>query len=102
MSQTNVVEELEINILGSVPFFRKSCCLRDVKKCCRAGQGTDTIWRMRTACWIPKATNAHTGRVKFIAFPQQQRLYESSSLLRDTYIASLDYFIHTLHVACSR
>jgi hypothetical protein len=27
-----------------------------------------TIWRMRIACWIPKATNTHSEYVIFIAF----------------------------------
>jgi hypothetical protein len=48
-----------------------------------------TIWRMRIACWIPKATNTPTGCVTLIAFPQQQWLYERASLLRYTYIACL-------------
>jgi len=29
------------------------------------------IWRMRIACWIPKAINTHTKYVMFIAAPQQ-------------------------------
>jgi len=28
-----------------------------------------TIWHMRIACWIRKATNAHSDYVIFIAFP---------------------------------
>ena len=28
-----------------------------------------TIWRMRIACWIPKATNTHSECVILIAFP---------------------------------
>ena len=34
-----------------------------------------TIWRMPIACWIPKATNPHTGCVILIAFPLQQWLH---------------------------
>jgi hypothetical protein len=41
-------------------FFLKSCRLWDVEKYCRAGQASMTTWRMRIACWIPKATNTHT------------------------------------------
>jgi hypothetical protein len=41
-----------------------------------------TIWRMRNACWIPKATNTHSEYVTLIAFPLQQRSYERDSLLR--------------------
>jgi len=49
------------------------------------------IWRMRIACWIPKATNAHTDSVILIAFPLQQWLHSSASILRYTYIACLVY-----------
>jgi hypothetical protein len=28
------------------------------------GEGHMTIWRMRIACWIPKATNTHTQFVR--------------------------------------
>jgi len=31
-----------------------------------------TIWRMRVACWITKATNTHSEYVILIAFPLQQ------------------------------
>jgi hypothetical protein len=41
-----------------------------------------TIWRMRIACWIPKATNAHSEYAILIAFPLQQLLHERASLLR--------------------
>jgi hypothetical protein len=36
-----------------------------------------TIWRMRIACWIPKATNTHSEYAIRIAFPLQQWFYES-------------------------
>ena len=41
------------------------------------------IRRMRIACLIPKATNAHSACVILIAFPPQQGVQE----LRYTYIA---------------
>jgi hypothetical protein len=40
------------------------------------------IWRMRIACWIPKATNTHPEYVIFIAFLLQQWLRERPSVLR--------------------
>jgi hypothetical protein len=46
-----------------------------------------TIWRMRIACWIPKATNTHSEYVILIDFPMQQWLPERASMLRYTYIA---------------
>jgi hypothetical protein len=45
-----------------------------------------TIWRMRTACWLPKATDTHSECVILIAFPLQQWLRERASMLRYTYI----------------
>jgi len=45
-----------------------------------------TIWHMRIACSIPKATNTHSQHVILITFPQQQWLHEHASVLRYTYI----------------
>ena len=41
-----------------------------------------TIWRMRSACWIPNATDTHSEYVTLIAFPLQQLLREHACLLR--------------------
>ena len=52
------------------------------------------IWRMRIACWIPKATNTHSQYVILTAFPLQQSFHERASILRYTYSAFLVlYFI---------
>jgi hypothetical protein len=48
-----------------------------------------TIWRMDTACWIPKATNTHSEYVKLIGFLWQQWMNESASVLRCACIACL-------------
>ena len=48
-----------------------------------------TIWSMRIACWIPKATNAHKGCVILITFPLQQWLQERASMLGYTYTPCL-------------
>jgi len=45
-----------------------------------------TIWHMRIACWIRKATNTRSKCVILIAFPIQQWLYETAFMLRYTYI----------------
>jgi hypothetical protein len=47
-----------------------------------------TVWRMRIACWVPKATNTHSQYVILVAFPLQQWLHERASLLRYTYISA--------------
>jgi hypothetical protein len=44
---------------------------------------------MRIARWIPNVTNTHSEYVILIAFPLQQWLQESVSVLRHTYIVSL-------------
>jgi hypothetical protein len=41
-----------------------------------------TIWRMRIACWITKATDTHSEYVIVIAFPRRQWLYERASMSR--------------------
>ena len=51
------------------------------------GKPQMTVWRMFIACWIPKATNRHSGCVTLIACPLQQWLHECAWMLRYTYIA---------------
>jgi hypothetical protein len=46
------------------------------------------IWRTRIACWMSKATRAHT-EMGSIAFPRQQWFRERASVIRHTYIACL-------------
>ena len=46
------------------------------------------IWRMRTACWIPKATNPYSAYVNLIACPLQKLLQERVSMFR--------YYVHCL------
>jgi len=48
-----------------------------------------TIWRLRIACWIPKAADTHSEYVILIAFSLQQLLYECSLMLRYTRFACL-------------
>jgi len=65
-----------------------------VEKYGRARQATDDIiirW-VRIACWINKATSAHSEYVIFIALSRQKWLRERNSILRYTYIACLVLF----------
>jgi hypothetical protein len=39
-------------------------------------------WMLRTACWIPKATNTHSYYVVLIDFPLQQWLHKHTSMLQ--------------------
>jgi hypothetical protein len=66
-----------------------------VEKFSNAGQTTDdnTLWRMRIACWIPKATNTHSEYVILIYFPLQQWFDERATVSRYTCIAPLLWYI---------
>ena len=46
-----------------------------------------TMWRMRCACWIPKATKTQSEYEICIAFPLQQWLHKHVSVLRYLYTA---------------
>ena len=48
-----------------------------------------TVWRMRIACLIPKATRTYSEYVILIAFPQQQMLHEGTFVLRSQYNACI-------------
>jgi hypothetical protein len=86
MLQTKVVENIKTHILCLVNNFLFSKIVVFMRKRGRniveRGKPQMTIWRMRIACWIPKATNTHSGCVTLIAFPLQQRLHEGASMLR--------------------
>ena len=61
MFQIKVVEKITTHILCSVTFFRESCRLWDNwKNIVETDRPQMTTWRMRIACWIPKATHTHT------------------------------------------
>ena len=52
-----------------------------------------TIWLIRIAFWIPKATYTQLEHVILIAFPPQQWLHEHASVLRCTYIACIPVYV---------
>jgi hypothetical protein len=57
------------------------------------GRPQMTIWRMRIACWVTKVTDTHSEYIILIAFPPQQWLQESASMLRYMYISFLIRFV---------
>ena len=54
--------------------FFESCAVYEImwKNMVQPDRPQMTIWRMRIACWIPKATNTHSEYVILIALPLQQ------------------------------
>ena len=62
MFQTEVVEKLKTHISFVSIFSPENRIDYDImrKKIVELGRPQMTIWRMRIACWIPKATNTHS------------------------------------------
>jgi len=56
------------------PSPENSAVCENLEKYGRTRRATDAniVWRMRIACWIPKATDTHSEYVILIAFPLQQ------------------------------
>jgi hypothetical protein len=84
MFQTKVVKEIKTHILYSVTFFfqKRAVCVLMWKNILQRGRPQMTIWRMRIACWMTKATNTHSHYVIHIGFPVQQWLHQRASILR--------------------
>jgi len=82
--QTKAVEQTETHILCPVYFFFENCAVYAIiwENIVESSRPQITIWSMRIACWIPKATNTHSRIVILIVFPLQQCLHERISLLR--------------------
>ena len=80
-------------------FFPESRAFYEMwKNTVERGRPQMTIWRMRIACWIPKATNTHTSCVTLIAIPLQQLLHERVSMLRHTYSIMPVLFFHSSNI----
>jgi len=86
MFQTKVVENIKTRVLDSVTFFLENCAVYEItwNNTVEPDRLQITIWRMRIACSITKATNTHSEYVIIIAFPRQHWLHKCASLLRYT------------------
>jgi hypothetical protein len=73
MFQTKVVEKIQTLILSVITFFKDRAAYVIVwKNIVEPDKPQMTVWPMRIACSIPKATNTHSKYVMFIVFPLQQ------------------------------
>ena len=83
MFQTKVAEQIKHTFYVQ-KLFPENHAVYEImwKNIVERGRPEMTIWRMRFACWIPKATNTHSECVILIAFPRQQWLRERASVLR--------------------
>ena len=71
MFQTKVVQKIKTHILCSVTFFFENRAVYEIvwKNFVERGRPQMAIWRMRIACWVPKATDTHSEYVILVAFP---------------------------------
>jgi len=92
MFQEKIVEKFKAHILCSVIFFlfeNRAVCEIMCRNIVEPDRPRMTMWRMRIACWVPKATNTHSEYVVLIAFALQQRWHESGSTVHYTNIAGI-------------
>jgi hypothetical protein len=79
-------------------FFSRKSYLYEIiwKNIVEPGKQQMTIWRMRTAFWIPKATNTHSEYVTRISFPLQPWFHEGSCLVTTCriYFISFPYVLY--------
>jgi hypothetical protein len=82
--QKKIVEKIKTHILCSIIFsFRKYSVYKTTwENIVQWGRPQMTIWRMRIACWTPRAIKPHSEYVILIAFPLQKWLYERAAVLR--------------------
>ena len=85
--QANAVQKIKTHFKFK-NFFFKSCRLWNMyKNIVEPDWPQVTTWRVRIACWIPKETNTHSDYVILIAFPLQQVLHETASVLCCIFVA---------------
>ena len=72
------VEKIKTHIPWSITFFFENSTFYKImwKNIVERGRPQMAIWRIRVACWIPKATYRHSEYVIPITFPLQQWLHE--------------------------
>jgi len=60
MFQTRIVQKIKHFIFYNLSFENRAVCEIMWKNVVERDRPQVAIWRMRIACWIPKATNAHS------------------------------------------
>jgi hypothetical protein len=81
--------KIKTHMLCATIFFENRYVYEKMRKNISQSDRPQTIWRMRIASWIPKATKTQSECLILIASPLQQWLHERSSMLRYTYFACL-------------
>jgi hypothetical protein len=88
VSDKSCGENLNTHILRSVIFFSNNCAVYEIilKFIVNPEMSQIIIRRMRIACWITKATDAHSEYVILIPYPRKQWLHEQPQCYFYTYI----------------
>ena len=91
MLQKKFVEKITTHILGLIIFFSENRALYEItwKIIVQPDRPERTTWRIRIACWIPKAKNTHSTICNTHCFSTATVVAEHPSILRYTYIAYL-------------
>jgi hypothetical protein len=84
-----VVEKIKTHILCSITFSNHAVYEIIWNNMVQPGRPQITIWRMRIACWINKATIIHPEYIILIVVPLQWWLHECASVLHNMYITYL-------------
>jgi len=92
--------KIKTHILYSITVFNENRAVCEImwKNTLKPDRPQMTIWRMRIACWVPKATDTHLQYVILVAFQLQKWLGPRASILRYTCIAYLVYVLPRLQV----
>jgi hypothetical protein len=78
-----LTEKIKPHILSSKTFSESRAAYQIMwKNIVERGRPQMAIWRMRIACWVPKAANTHPVYVVLLALPLRQWLHESVSIVR--------------------
>jgi len=94
------VEKIKTHTLCSINIFLENRAVYEVmwKNSVQPEGPHTTVWRMRIACSIPRATNTHSEHVIFIACALQRWLYQHTSKLRYTTLPVLLVYLLMLSV----
>jgi hypothetical protein len=93
----------ESHTVCSVTFFFENLTVYEImwKNTVEPGKPQMTIWRMRIASWVHKATSTYSEYVILTDFPLQQWLHERASALRYAYISCfVCSYVEILHLVC--
>jgi hypothetical protein len=96
MFYIKLVQKIKTRILCSITSFFLNRTDDEImwKNIVELGSPRVTIWHMRTACRITKASNSQSDYVILIAFPLQQRFHKSASTA--LYVHCLSCFLIVL------